>query len=455
MKKLTASILIVDDDPGVLTSAKIFLKQKFSMVSTLPSPENIEKIVEETSVDLVLLDMNYQKGENDGREGLDIIDRLVRKFPGLEILPVTAYGEIDLAVEAMKRGARDFITKPWQNEKLLLTITNVLNLKAAKNEIATLKAQNNQLANELAAQGVPLIGESTTFRKMLDTISKVAPTDANVLITGENGTGKELVAQAIHNQSLRHDQVMQKVDLGSLSASLFESELFGHVKGAFTDAKENRIGKFEMANGSTLFLDEIGNIDGAQQSKLLTAIQSKSITRIGSNKPINLEIRLVCATNANLMGMVNSGEFRQDLLYRINTIEIEVPSLRERIDDIPALTDYYFDVFKKQYKKPQLKLSRQVYKSLSEYHWPGNIRELTHVVERAVILSEGPLLTPANFNLMTTPSEDNSDNLNLQEMEKSLILKSLEKNKGNITHAAKDLGIDRLALYRRLEKYGL
>ncbi len=452
MEKYKANILVIDDDPAVLTTAKIYLKQKFEYVATLPSPENMDKVLGEVSIDLVLLDMNYTKGENDGEEGLAIIEKLVKDYPELEVVPITAYGEVELAVEAMKRGARDFIAKPWRNEKLLATISNILKLKQANHEIEVLKAVNKQMSGDSESN---LIGTSPKFLKMLETIEKVAPTDANVLISGENGTGKELVAHAIHQKSLRHNQPFQKVDLGSLSKSLFESELFGHVKGAFTDAREDRIGKFELANSGTLFLDEIGNIDASQQSKLLTAIQGRTITRIGSNKAVSLDVRFISATNVDLPTKTQSGEFRQDLLYRINTIEIHVPELRERKEDISLLSEHYLEKYKLKYNKPQARLTKKAIEALEDYNWPGNIRELTHVIERAVILAEEKNLTPSSFNLSGKKIEQESENLNIQDMEKTLILKSLEKNKGNITHAAKDLGIDRLALYRRLEKYGL
>ncbi len=452
MEKIDAGILIIDDDPAVLTSAKLFLKQKFRFVKTLPSPQNIEHVLSDTSIDLILLDMNYSKGENDGLEGLAIIDRVVKEFSDLEIIPITAYGEIDLAVKAMKKGARDFITKPWQNEKLLSTIINVLNLKRANNQILELKDANSIL-RQSSTDIDPIIGKSRAIQSVLSTIHKVAPTEANILILGENGTGKELVAMAIHNQSNRRDQAFIKIDLGSLSESLFESELFGHLKGSFTDAKEDRIGKFQAANGGTLFLDEIGNINKTQQSKLLSVLQKKTVTKIGSNKEESLDIRLISATNQDLHEVTKQDEFRQDLLYRINTIEIPLPSLRERIDDLPEITAHFLNIFKKKYQKSSVKISNETLKALKEYHWPGNVRELKHSIERAVIMSEDPILTPHSFQFGS--KEELGDSLDLKEMEKRLILKALEKNKGNITHAAKDLGIDRLALYRRLEKYGL
>lgn len=396
--------------------------------------------------DVLLLDMNLTRGENDGSEGLALIDEVLTYFPQTEIIPVTAYGEINLAVEAMRRGARDFITKPWDNAKLIASVRMALQLKGAQEKVEPLFFQD---------EPSQMIGESRPFQTMMDMVEKVAKTDASVLLTGENGTGKGLVAQTIHNLSPRVSQSMVSVDLGSLTASLLESELFGHVKGAFTDAHDSRMGKFELAHNSTLFLDEIGNLDLLHQSKILTAIQSQEVVPVGGNDPIKIDTRIITATNADLHEMVDQKTFRQDLLYRINTIEIEVPPLRKRGEDIPLLTRYFLRLFCKKYNKPTIKLNTEVIKVLQEYSWPGNIRELQHTIERAIIMSDGPTLTPADFNLTIDEEEGPSVSLNLKEMEKTLILKALEKNKGNITHAARDLGIDRLALYRRLEKYGL
>lgn len=451
-KKEEANILVIDDDEAILTSAKMFLKQKFTYVHTLSSPSNIRTLLREVSFDIVLLDMNFSRGENTGEEGLDLIDQIFSMKPTLDIIPITAYGEIDLAVEAVRRGARDFLTKPWNNDKLLKSIENALRLRHSEK---TNQASALTPADKSFKTG--LIGRSRAIQKILAVIEKVAKTDANILILGENGTGKELVAEAIHQQSLRGEQEITKVDLGSLTPTLFESELFGHKKGAFTDAKNDREGKFQQAHLGTLFLDEIGNLAIDQQSKLLTAIQSQSISPVGSNVSITVDTRIICATNANLMSLVKNGQFRQDLLYRINTIEIEVPPLRERIEDIPVIFHHYFNLFKKKYGKKQLKIDQGCISSLQEHSWPGNIRELIHATERAIIMSENILLTINDFNLTQNDAqnEPQETSLDLKDMEKTLILKALEKHKGNITHAAKDLGIDRLALYRRLEKYGL
>ncbi len=444
--KENARLLVLDDDDAVLASAKMFLKQKFSYVHTLNHPEQLNKVLSDIQFDLLLLDMNFTRGENDGTQGLALIEQVIASHPDIEVIPITAYGEINLAVEAMRRGARDFITKPWSNDKLLSSVQMALKLKSSSSQEKPL------LAKGISHQ---LIGESRAFLSMMNVIEKVAKTDANILLSGENGTGKSLVAQTIHNLSDRNEQAMVSVDLGSLSRNLFESELFGHVKGAFTDAHDSRMGKFELANGSTLFLDEIGNLDLPQQSKLLTALQQREMARVGSNDPVAFDIRLITASNADLKAMVDEKHFRQDLMYRINTIEVTVPALRDRAEDIPLLANHFLKTYRKKYQKSGIKLNSEVIKGLQEYDWPGNIRELQHAIERAIILTDQATLTLADFNLSQDTEADKEVNLDLKEMEKTLILKALEKNKGNITHAAKDLGIDRLALYRRLEKYGL
>ncbi len=439
MKK-EAKILVLDDDEAILSSAKLFLKQKFSFIQTASNPQLLHELLEEIDFDVLLLDMNFSKGENDGKEGLSLIDESLRHSPNLEVIAITAYGEIDLAVEAVRRGARDFITKPWRNEKLLLSIEHLLNLK-------------QHTSSDEKGGNPTVIGNSKPFQEMMALVRKVATTDANVLILGENGAGKEVIAKEIHQLSERSDEALVTVDLGALTASLLESELFGHKKGAFTDAVQDKQGKFQSAQGGTLFLDEIANLPLVQQSKLLSALQNRKVAPVGSNVEEPIDIRLISATNANIEELVSRGEFRQDLLYRINTIEIKVPALRERIEDIPLLVNHYLDFYKQKYQKPSLKIEKGALEELTKYSWPGNIRELAQSVERAVILADFPKLTIQDFKL--SHSETSEASLNLREMEKSMILKALEKNRGNITHAAKDLGIDRLALYRRLEKYGL
>ena len=446
--KTTANILLLDDDDAILASVKMLLKQKFSYVQTINDPKKLLPTLKEVDFQILLLDMNFSAGENSGSEGLAIIDKVLKTYPALDIIALTAYGEIDLAVEAVRRGARDFMTKPWRNEKLLLSIQHLL-------ELRTTSDYNINKPDEALplVDNHDLIGESRIFLEMLRTIEKVAPTDATILIRGENGTGKDLVANEIHRRSARSDNEMISVDLGALAPTLLESELFGHKKGSFTDAIADKVGKLEAANNSTIFLDEIGNLPLVQQSKLLTALQKEEITPVGSNNVTPINVRFLSATNAGLDQMVQEGTFRQDLLFRLNTIEITVPPLRERQEDIPLLISFYLNKFKKKYKKRSLKIDKPTIANLQSYPWPGNVRELAQAIERAVILSDATTLTLRDFQLKE--SSQSKESLDLKQMEKSLILKALEKNKGNITHAAKDLGIDRLALYRRLEKYGL
>lgn len=452
MTKHQASILIIDDDPAIISTARLFLKQKFNYVLGVKDPSIVDKAMEETPFDVVLLDMNYSPGKSEGKEGLKLIKRILEKYPRTEIIPITAYGEINLAVDALKLGARDFITKPWQNEKLYTTIVNTLSIKTAAIQIDSLKGLNKRLLNE---RNPKMIGSSDTFLRIVDIVNKVAPTDANVLILGENGVGKEVVADQLHFHSKRQNQPFIKVDLGAIPDNLFESELFGHIKGAFTDAKTDRKGKFEIANGGTLFLDEIGNINLAQQAKLLSVLQNKKVTPLGSNTILNINIRVICATNSKLIDKISEGTFREDLLYRINTIEIEVPPLRERLEDIAILANHFFELCKTKYQKHFLKMNENAIKALQNYPWPGNIRELEHTLERSVILSSGNVITPADLQIQGLNEIKERESLNIDEMERVLIIRSLKKNNGNITHSARDLGIDRQALYRRLEKYGL
>ncbi|MEM8895845.1 MAG: sigma-54 dependent transcriptional regulator [Bacteroidota bacterium] len=450
MDKVKAGILIVDDDKDILATAKMFLKQRFDQVQTESDPAQIETRLKEYEYDVVLLDMNFKKGEQDGAAGLNALSEIVTQAPGTTVIMMTAYGEVNLAVEAMKNGAVDFITKPWRNEKLFSTINNALKLKKSSEQVEGLKAL--QRGDSAFAA---LKGSSQAMLDALNLIRKVGPTDASILIKGENGTGKELAARAIHESSDRKDEIFVAVDLGSLTSSLFESELFGHVKGAFTDAKSDKVGRFELANGGTLFLDEVGNLPLPLQAKLLTALQSRTIQRVGSSKPITVDIRLVCATNAPLPEMVAKGEFRQDLLYRINTIELEMPPLRERKGDVAVLANHFLSLYSKKYQRKGKVLDRHILKHLDAYHWPGNVRELQQTIERAIIMSEDEAIQLSDIGLPGTRTESDETNLDLKSNEKRLILKALEKNGGNVTHAAKDLGIDRLALYRRMEKYGI
>lgn len=457
MAKIEAKILVVDDDIDVLNTARIYLKQQFSLVQIENDPQNIPLHFERDSFDVVLLDMNFRKGENDGSDGLFWLNKILEIDPNAIVILVTAYGEFDLAVQAIKAGGTDFITKPWKNEKLYGTITSALQLRKSKLEVDRLKNTQKTLETDIDSKYENFLGDSPAMQQVFSLIDKVAPTDATVLILGENGTGKELAARALHKRSNRVNKVFIKVDLGSISETLFESELFGHVKGAFTDAKEDKPGRFELASGGTLFLDEIGNLSLPLQAKLLSVLQQRKVSRVGSNKEIPIDIRLVCATNMPLYEMVDSGKFRQDLLYRINTVELNMPSLSERTEDIEILAAHFINVFGKKYNKDKVRIDAATMAKLKKYSWPGNIRELEHAIERAIILADGNKLSTQDFLLNTSKVTESSESeiMNLSEMEKRLILKALDKHQGNVTRAAKELGIDRLALYRRMQKYGL
>jgi DNA-binding NtrC family response regulator len=457
MNKLEAKILIVDDDIDVLNTARMYLKQQFTLVQIEPNPEQISVHFEREAFDVVLLDMNFKKGDNEGEEGLKWLSNILGIDPNCIVILITAYGEFDLAVKAVKAGATDFLPKPWKNEKLFGTIQSALQLRQSKLEVERLKNTQKTLSSDLDQKFENFIGESLPIQKVFSMIEKVGPTDANVLILGENGTGKELAARALHRQSLRKNQVFINVDLGAISESLFESELFGHVRGAFTDAKEDKAGRFELAKGGTIFLDEIGNLSLPLQGKLLTVLQQRKVSRVGSGKEIPLDIRLICATNMPLYEMVKEGTFRQDLLYRINTVELRMPALAERIEDMDILVNHFMQMYGKKYQKPKISIDQNTITKLKKYHWPGNIRELQHAIERAIILADGNKLTADDFALQPNRASKRleEDILDLSEMEKRLILKALDKHSGNVTRAAKDLGLDRLALYRRLQKYGL
>jgi DNA-binding NtrC family response regulator len=396
--------------------------------------------------------MNFKAGINTGNEGIYWLERIKDTNPEISVVMITAYGDIDLAVKALKAGASDFILKPWDNEKLLATLKLAIQLNLSKNEIRQLKERETVLKKEINRDQKFIIGSSPQLMNVLNLVRKVAKTDANVLITGENGTGKELIAQEIHRLSNRAKEVLVSVDMGALSETLFESELFGHVKGAFTDARENRQGKFEIADKGTLFLDEIGNLSFHLQAKMLAAIENRQISRIGSNQLIPTDIRLICATNRNLESMVQTGLFREDLLYRINTIQIESPPLRERGNDIIILAEFFLKKYVYKYNKPNLRINRQANDKLLKYSWPGNIRELQHTIEKAVILSETNILKPEDLYLRHTGTVTTSESITtLEEMGKLMIQQALEKNSGNFTAAADQLGITRQTLYNRLK----
>ncbi|MFT5166873.1 MAG: DNA-binding NtrC family response regulator [Saprospiraceae bacterium] len=459
MKKTEATILIIDDDEDVLTSARLLLKQQYTNILTRSNPRDINRLISTQVIDLIFLDMNYRVGFNDGKEGLYWLKHILEVRPEAVLILMTAFGEVELAVEAIKTGAFDFMLKPWTNEKFLATTNAGLELSRSNQKLKALKTTNKVLKEEIDKGFGPVIGDSAAMQKVMETVDKVSDTLANILILGENGTGKQHLAREIHRRSKRKDKAFIHVDLGALSESLFEGELFGHKKGAFTDAKEDKIGRFELANGGTLFLDEIGNLPYALQSKLLTVLQDRKISRIGEGIERSVDARLIFATNAPLNEWVSEGKFRQDLLYRINTIEIEIPPLRKRRSDIPDFVEFYLQSFKMKYNKPQLKISEEALSVLKSHRWPGNIRELQHTIERGVILSDGKEIKAADFNLTTTLTSQQSasipDNFNIKEIEKLLVEKALEKHKGNVSKAAKELGLTRAALYRRMEKYNL
>jgi two-component system, NtrC family, response regulator HydG len=446
-----ANILVIDDDTDVLTAVKLLLKTEAKSVTTEKTPESIHSLMASNKYDLVLLDMNFNSSINTGNEGIFWLKKIISLDPSMCVIMITAYGDIDLAVRSLKEGAANFVVKPWHNERLLETIRETLRGKGKSASGAPLPPER--------IIGKALIGNSEVMNDIFFKIEKIAPTDANILILGENGTGKDLIAHAIHQHSLRASKPFVKVDVGALTESLFESELFGHKKGSFTGAGEDREGRFESANGGTLFLDEIGNISLQQQSKLLSVLQNRQVTRLGSNIPINIDIRLICATNLPLTELANETRFRKDLVYRINTVEIMVPPLRKREADIVLLAKHFANVYAKKYLKPEPALDGKAIEKLKQYSFPGNVRELQYTMERAVIMSEGEELSASDliFSPIESPVTEEKEPLdfNLNAVEKSTILRVIEKHNGNISRAAKELGLTRTALYRRLSKYDI
>jgi DNA-binding NtrC family response regulator len=451
-------ILVVDDDEDVLKAARFFLKKHVQSIHTEKNPENIPGLLKNDFYDVILLDMNFTRDVTSGQEGLHWLAKILEIDPQAAVVMITAFGDISLAVAAVKQGATDFVLKPWQNEKLLATVTAAGNLRSSRLEVAHLRSRQEQLSADMDQPFHEFIGSSPAMQQVFQTVLKVAGTDANVLILGENGTGKELVARSLHRNSGRKNEVFISVDMGAISESLFESELFGHVKGAFTDASSDRAGRFEIASGGTLFLDEIGNLPLQMQSKILRAIEIRQVTRLGSSKTIPLDIRLVCATNMDVMEMAARNEFRQDLLYRINTVEIRLPPLRERGEDLQLLADHFLKKYCRKYNKPLKGISPATMGKLQKYRWPGNVREFQHCMERAVILSESQVLQPEDFHFSIVPSDSEGivfEDYNLEKVEKAVISRAIDKHKGNISLAADELGLTRASLYRRLEKYGL
>ncbi|MEB0262502.1 MULTISPECIES: sigma-54 dependent transcriptional regulator [unclassified Mucilaginibacter] len=447
-----ATVLIVDDDPDVLTAVKLLLKTETKEIITEKNPENINWLLQKNEVDLVLLDMNYNSAINTGNEGIYWLRKIKEWKPNVCVIMITAYGDIDLAVRSLKEGANDFVVKPWHNEKLIDTIKDLLDKKegGGKSTKASVKGEGGEKN---------ILGDSEVMEDIFHKVNKIAPTDANILILGENGTGKDLMAKAIHERSLRADKPFVKVDVGALTDSLFESELFGHKKGAYTDAREDRMGRFEEAEGGTLFLDEIGNISLQQQAKLLTVLQNRHVTRLGTNKAVDINIRLICATNVPLQELANENKFRKDLIYRINTVEINMPPLRKRAEDIVVLAKHFAKIYATKYLKPAIDFDAAALNKLRGYSYPGNVRELQYTIERAVIMADDQHLKADDllFSVLESPGENiiADDNIQLSTLEKNAILRVIEKHNGNITRAAKELGLTRTALYRRLSKYDI
>ena len=459
MDEKLGKILAIDDNEDILFALKLLLRQHVDRIETITGPENIPEMMKKDNWDVILLDMNFTKDAISGQEGFDALQQILEIDPLAVVVFITAYGDAEKAVKAIKSGATDFILKPWQNEKILATINSAINLRRSRMQTESLIMKQQEISAVLDQPFTDFIGSSPEMQEVFKTIKKVAATDANVLILGENGTGKELVARAIYRNSLRKQEVFISVDLGSIAETLFESELFGHEKGAFTDAHKMKQGRFEIASGGTLFLDEIGNLSYPLQSKLLTVIERREVVRVGAAKPLPVDVRLICATNNNIHDDVNKGDFRQDLLYRINTVEIHLPPLRERTGDIPILSEHFLKIYGKKYKKSIRNIQSSAIKKLNQYHWPGNVRELQHAIERAVIMSEGNSLGPDDFILSSERSggvgDADFDTYNLEDIEKAIINKVMKQNQGNVTQAATQLGLTRTSLYRRMEKHGL
>ncbi|MCF8368426.1 MAG: sigma-54 dependent transcriptional regulator [Bacteroidales bacterium] len=451
---MKGKILILDDNKSVLTALEMLLQTEFDDVFTLRNPNSLVATIQQHQIDVVLLDMNFKAGINTGNEGIYWLHQIQKLDPTISVVMITAYGDVALAVKAVKEGAFDFILKPWDNNKLISTLHASLKLRKLKIENASLHKTASTLKQELNPSSQSIIGQSEPIKRVMEMVKKVAKTDANIFIAGENGTGKELVAREIHRYSKRKNEIMISVDMGAISESLFESELFGHTKGSFTDAKEDRIGKFETANKGTLFLDEIGNLPISLQAKLLTSLQNRTIVKLGSNIPVPIDIRLITATNKDLNQLVTDGLFREDLLYRVNTITIDLPPLRERGNDVLLLAEFYLHKYMMKYDKPGLKMSQRAGQKLLKYTWPGNVRELQHCIEKAVILAETNVLSVECFSLNSTNPNPKIDfqNRTIEEMEQEMILASIEKEKGNMSAVAKKLGITRPTLYKKLKK---
>jgi DNA-binding NtrC family response regulator len=457
MEKHDGRILIIDDNQQILNALQLLLKPEFREISLLRNPNQLSSLMAAQSFDIILLDMNFRSGDNSGNEGFFWLNEILKKDPTVMVIMITAYGDIHLAVRAIKEGATDFIAKPWNAEKLIITLRNALNLKRSKAEVRKLQIRQKQLNEDLGRQVSLFRGSSKKMEEVYKTVDKVAQTDANVLILGENGTGKEVIAREIYRKSKRSGEIFLSVDMGSLSESLFESEMFGHVKGSFTDAREDRTGRFESASGGTLFLDEIGNLSLSSQGKLLSAIQNLEITRLGDSRSIPVDIRLITATNKDPEELIRQGLFREDLLFRINTIQITLPPLRERKEDIPGLAGFFLDRYAAKYGKPSVRLSQAARNSLVNGLWSGNIRELSHTLEKAVILCESSVIGPEDLYLKDNANarDNRNSSQSLRDFEKDAIIKTLKTCQGNISNAARLLGISRTTLYSKMKEYGL
>jgi DNA-binding NtrC family response regulator len=458
----SSSVLIVDDDPDILTAGRLLLRREFPDVISCRDPQQIPELFATHSIAAVLLDMNFGPGQSSGDEGIHWLERILEIDPAAVVVMITAHGNVDTAVEAMKRGATDFIAKPWQNEKVVATVSAAVKLRQSRDETESLRQTNQRLMEGSASGGDQIIGDSAQMKQVIDVVERAAPTDANVLILGENGTGKELIAREIHRRSNRANQVFLSIDMGAISESLFESELFGHRKGAFTDANEDRLGRIQAANGGTLFLDEIGNLPLHLQSKLLSVLEQRQVTPVGSNQPEDFDVRIVAATNVHAERLRDPEHFRPDLLFRLNTVELTVPPLRERHDDILPIARHYLVHYSRKHGGSARSFSVASEQALVDYDWPGNVRALRHAVERAVILSKGPVLEPADLQLddKTVKTREASvaiapTILNLDQLEKETIRNALKKHGFNISRTANELGLTRASLYRRMEKHDL
>jgi DNA-binding NtrC family response regulator len=451
-------VLVIDDNEDILLAARVLLREHVAAVHTESDPTRIPHLLAKESHDVILLDMNFTRDVTSGADGFAWLERILDIDPEAVVVLVTAYGDVDTAVQAIKAGAIDFVLKPWQNDKLLATVTAAIRLRQSRQEVSSLRQRQRRMSEDMDRPFGEIVGTSPAMQRVYSVIERVAATDVNVLILGENGTGKELVAREIHRRSSRASEVFITVDLGSVPESLFESELFGHVRGAFTDARENRAGRFEVASGGTLFLDEIGNIPLSLQAKLLTVLENRLVTPLGSNTPVNIDIRLIAATNVPIQEKVESGKFRQDLFYRINTVELHLPPLRDRHGDIPLLAEHFLRRYSQKYNGNVGEIDQAALELMTRHRWPGNIRELQHVIERAVIMSRSGVLTASDLTLAADTGVSTGmemEDYNLERIEKLAIEKALDKHGGNISRTARELGLTRASLYRRMRRYGI